>query len=74
MSAKASSDLVQIFVPKAPAREQPTMFISVNGKNYFLPRGKYVMVKREVAYEFNRAMEAQNRLDEVSAELQRAAE
>lgn len=68
--AKEKNDLVEIFVPKAPAREQQTMFISVNGKNYFLPTGQKVMVKPEIAAEFYRSMEAQNMRDEVFASLQ----
>lgn len=57
------SKLVEVFVPRGGANEDPNLFISVNGVNYLLPRGKKSMVPPEIAYEFNRAQEAQETMD-----------
>ena len=55
---------VEVFVPKGYANDDPNMFISVNGVNYLLPRGKKSMVPDFVAAEFHRSLSAQNRLEE----------
>ena len=55
---------VEIFVPKGYANDDPNMFISVNGVNYLLPRGKKSMVPDFVAAEFYRSQKAQESLDE----------
>ena len=55
---------VEIFVPKGYANDDPNFFISVNGVNYLLPRGKKSMVPDFVAEEFYRSQKAQERLDE----------
>lgn len=55
--------LMEVFVPRGGANEDPNLFVSVNGVNYLLPRGKKSMVPPEVAYELNRAQEAQEIMD-----------
>ena len=55
---------VEIFIPKGNANDEPNLFVGVNGKNYLLPKGKKSLVPPEVAYEVNRSIEAQERLDE----------
>ena len=55
---------VEIFVPKGYANDEPNLFISVNGVNYLLPKGKKSMVPDFVAEEFYRSQRAQERLDE----------
>ena len=55
---------VEIFVPKGYANDDPNMFISVNGVNYLLPKGKKSMVPDFVAAEFYRSQKAQESLDE----------
>ena len=62
--APAAEKRVEIMVPRGYANEDSNMFISVNGVNYLLPRGKKSMVPEHVAKEFYRAMKAQERLDE----------
>ena len=54
---------VEIFIPKGNANDEPNLFVSVNGVNYLLPKGKKSSVPPEVAYEVNRSIEAQERLD-----------
>ena len=59
----------EIFVPKGPARGEQTLFISVNGKNYVLPRGKRSLVPEIVAQEFERSLEAQEAYDTMSERI-----
>ena len=48
-------DRVEVFVPRGGAREDPNLFVAVNGVNYLLPRGKKSRVPREVAGEIERS-------------------
>lgn len=50
---------VEVFIPKGYEHDEPNMFVSVNGKNYLLPKGKKSLVPPEVAEEIRRANEAQ---------------
>ena len=60
---------VAVTLPRAYAGEEQTAFVSINGKNYLLPRGKTVQVPPEVALELERSERARLRLDEVSDRL-----
>lgn len=61
---KAPKDIrEEIFVPKGYANDDPNLFISVNGVNYLLPKGKKSMVPPHVAAEFYRIQRAQERMD-----------
>lgn len=62
-SASTQEERVEIFIPKGNANDEPNLFVGVNGKNYLLPKGKKSLVPPEVAYEVNRSIEAQERLD-----------
>ena len=65
---------VELFVPKGPANDDPNVFISINGKNFLLPRGKTSEVPVYVKEEFDRSMRAQEALDAKSeALLQKAS-
>ena len=66
-------DRVEIFVPKGYANDDPNFFISVNGVNYLLPRGKKSMVPAHVAAEFHRSQRAQERLDEKMEQMLEAS-
>lgn len=69
MAAKAqkptatNEDKVEITVPRGPANDDPNLFISVNGVNYLLPRGKTSRVPLAVAQEYARSVAAQDALD-----------
>ena len=54
---------VKISVPRGASNEDPNLFISVNGVNYLLPRGKDSLVPRQVAAEYHRSLWAQERQD-----------
>ncbi len=60
---------VEVYIPRAGGNEEPNLFVSVNGVNYLLPRGRKSMVPRAVAWEVDRAMEAQDVLDQRVQEL-----
>ena len=62
-------EYVDLFIPKGYANDEPNFFISVNGKNYLLPRGKTSKVPPEVKEEYDRAMRAQEALDAKSEAL-----
>lgn len=54
---------VDIHIPRGAANDDPNLFVSVNGVNYLLPKGKTSSVPAEVADEIHRAWEAQEALD-----------
>ena len=49
----------EVYVPKGYANEEPNLFVSVNGVNYLLPRGKKSLVPQEVAKELERSRQEQ---------------
>jgi hypothetical protein len=60
---------VELYVPKGYASDDPNVFISLNGKNYLLPKGKTSFVPPAVKAEYERAQRAQEALDTKSAAL-----
>ena len=54
---------VEIFIERGSANDDPNLFVSVNGYNCLLPRGKTSMVPKSVYDEIMRARRAQQRLD-----------
>ena len=66
---------VDLFIPRGPSIEDPNVIISVNGKNYVLPKGKTSKVPVCVKYEYDRSMRAKEALDIKAAEMaEKAAE
>ena len=55
---------VEVFIPKGYANDDPNFFVSVNGVNYVLPRGKKSLVPAHVAFEVELSKKAEARLDE----------
>lgn len=62
--AQEDEERVEVFVPRGNKNDDPNQFISVNGKNYLLPKGKTSLVPKCVAEEFERSQRAQARFDE----------
>ena len=60
---KDTNESVEIYVPKGYINEEETLFVSVGGKNYFVPRGKTSHVPVQVAREILRARRAEEKLD-----------
>jgi len=71
MSKTNESGRVELNVPRGSDREDPNVFVGVNGVNYLLPRGRKSAVPPEVAAEFTRAERARDALDETRRALAR---
>ena len=56
-----------VFIPKMSRGEQPTQYVSVNGRGYFVPKGETVEVPKPIA-EAIRNAQAQQKLNEKEAE------
>ena len=54
---------VEVYIPKGGAKEEPNLFVAINGVNYLIPRGKTSLVLPAVAKELERARRAQERQD-----------
>lgn len=52
---------VEVFIPRGADREDPNLFVGINGVNYLLPRGKKSKVPAAVAAEIERADRAADR-------------
>ena len=63
MATTNKEGYVDLFIPKGYANDEPNEFISVNGKNFLLPKGKTSQVPPYVKEEYERAMRAQEALD-----------
>ena len=69
----STENRVEVFVPKGYANDEPNLFISVNGVNYLLPKGKKSLVPDFVAEEFYRSQRAQERLDDTGDKMLEAS-
>ncbi len=67
----ASDERVEISLPRPGDREDPNLFVGVNGVSYLLPRGKRSRVPGPVAAELARAELARDRLDQTRGALQK---
>ena len=52
---------VEVFSPRGSDREDPNLFVGINGVNYLLPRGKKSRVPEAVAAEIKRSELAADR-------------
>lgn len=69
MATANKEGYVDLFVPKGAANDEPNEFISINGKNFILPKGKTSKVPAYVKYEYDRSVRAQEKQDENSEKL-----
>ena len=69
MATTNKEGYVDLFIPKGYANDEPNHFISVNGKNFILPRGKTSKVPPYVKEEYERSQRAQEALDAKSEAL-----
>jgi hypothetical protein len=69
MATTNKEGYVDLFIPKGYVNDEPNYFISVNGKNFILPKGKTSKVPTYVKEEYDRAMRAQEALDAKSEAL-----
>jgi hypothetical protein len=70
---KTAEDRVEVFVPKGYANDDPNLFVSVNGVNYLLPKGKKSLVPAHVAAEIERSKKAAERQDEKMEQMLEAS-
>ena len=66
-------DRVEVFVPKGYANDDPNLFVSVNGVNYLLPKGKKSLVPAHVAAEIERSKKAAEKQDEKMEQMLEAS-
>lgn len=62
-------EYVDLYIPKGYANDEPNLFISVNGKNFLLPKGKTSKVPTYIKEEYERSQRAQEALDAKSEAL-----
>ena len=68
----AADERVEVLIPRGGEREDPNLFVGINGLNYLLPRGRRSLVPPAVAAEIRRAECAREALDRTMDSLQRA--
>ena len=64
---------VEVYIERGNATDEPNLFVSVNGYNCLLPKGKTSLVPKSVAEEVARARRAQQKLDETMDALREAS-
>lgn len=64
---------VEIYIERGNVNDEPNLFVSVNGYNCLLPKGKTSLVPKSVAAEILRARHAQQKLDATIDALKDAA-
>lgn len=62
---------IEVFIPRGSDREDPNLFVGINGMSYLLPKGKKSSVPPEVAWEIARSERARDALDQTMDSLQR---
>lgn len=68
-------DRVPIYVERpVSSQDDPNLFVSVNGKNFILPKGKTSMVPRYIYDEIMRSRAAAAHLDETVMQLKAKAQ
>jgi hypothetical protein len=72
-AAAPGRERVSVALPRAGEREDPNLFVGINGLNYLLPKGKSSLVPPAVAAEIRRAERARDALDATMDSLQRAS-
>jgi uncharacterized membrane-anchored protein len=66
---------VKVFIDRGASHEDPNHYVSVNGKNFILPRGQESEVPEYVAEEIYRSRRAEARYNKTrEAELKKAQE
>lgn len=70
---KNAEKKVEVFIPKGYGNDEPNLFVSVNDKNFLLPKGKKSLVPKYIADEIERSLAAETAMDEHIAEMTDAA-
>lgn len=73
-AAAETVERVEVFIPRGEKNDDPNFFVSVNGVNYLLPRGKKSLVPAHIAFEIQRSFAAQEAQDRRMEEMITAAQ
>ena len=71
---KENDTLVEVFIPRNNANQDPNYFVGVNGVSYLLPRGKKSLVPAAAAAEIARAQAAEDAMYEAQETLRSKTE
>lgn len=75
MTESIKPKTVKVFIDRGASHEDPNFFVSVNGKNFILPKGQESEVPEYVAEEIYRSRRAEARYNKTrEAELKKAQE
>ena len=66
---KTTEKRKDVFIEKGYVNDEPNQFISVNCKNYLLPKGETSKVPEHIADEIERSRRAQRKQDKNAAKL-----
>ena len=66
---KTTENRTDVFIDKGYVNDDPNQFVSVNGKNYLLPKGETSNVPEHIAAEIERSRRAQRRQDKNAEKL-----
>lgn len=66
---KDKGERVEVKIPRASAKDEADLFVSVNGVNYIIPKNKTVLVPKAVAREIERSQRARERFFETQDRL-----
>lgn len=69
---KTTDERVEVLIPRGGEREDPNLFVGVNGVGYLLPRGKKSRVPDFVAAEIARSERARDAMDATRSALVQA--
>ncbi len=69
VAAAPEDELVDLFVDRDPSDENPNLLISVNGKNFLMPRGEVSRVPKYIRDEYERSKRAQYKADKTIADM-----
>ena len=58
-----------VFIEKGQVNDEPNQYVSVNGKNYLLPKGETSRVPEHIADEIERSRRARRRQDKNAEKL-----
>ena len=70
-TTNTAPERVEVSIPRGADREDPNLFVGINGLNYLLPRGRKSSVPAAVAAEIRRSERARDALDATMDALQR---
>ena len=65
----AQSKRVEVYIPRGSVSEDPNLYVSINGVNYLLPKGKTSLVPEHIKAEIARCNAARVRAEDNAAAM-----